>query len=363
VIALALALFAAIAQAPNESRDARLERWRESLELDLAGEVAAEAALVETSGPLARDADAIALVARALAQRGDEERALLLLDRPEVPDEKRGPLELERARILIGRDELDQAAKLLLDPAGKSLRRAELADAHLLLGRVRAREGRLADAKPHLERFLELSPLSADAPAAWHMLAEEALGRRDGERARFCADREQALGRWHSYYRARRVQIRAKPNEPLPRLGLAQQWLEVGDFAKARKVAEELVALAPTFCRGWFALGEAQRKQEDLTAALASYSRALECDPTLHLARYNRAVIARLQSRDADARADFEVLVEGEPGRDPKLAGAHLELARILLRAGDRDAALARYAIYRERGGKDPLEPTAPRDK
>jgi tetratricopeptide (TPR) repeat protein len=366
VIALAPIALAVLAQLPatqtdssGDGRAARLARWREALELDLAQEVLAEGpVLVASGGALERDGEALALVARARALRGDETGARELLEAAHADQATRGHVELERARLALDRDELAVALALL--SADSKLRFPELPESFLLLGRVRVRMGESAQAEPWLKKFVELAPLSPEAPAAWHMLGQVALAKRDLASARACAQREERLGRWQAYYRARRLQIREKPSEPLPRLGLAQLWLEIDQPARAKTVLEELTGLAPSFCPGWFTLGEAERNLGELEPAHAHYTRALECDPEQSLARYNRAVIDRLAGRDAQARADFERLVQGRTGEDPRFLGAHLELARILSRAGEEDAARERYAVYGRLGGKEPLEPAQP---
>jgi Tfp pilus assembly protein PilF len=103
------------------------------------------------------------------------------------------------------------------------------------------------------------------------------------------------------------------------------------------------------------ALGETLRKQNDLAGARRSYDRALELDPTLDIARYNRAVMAKLDGRNADARADLELLLSGAAARDPRFAGAHLDLARMLLKAGEKERAAESFARYQQLGGKEKL--------
>ena len=348
------------AETPGETPQETLGRWRELLELDLAREVAAEGLpRVTAGGALEREGEARALVARALWDAGRD--AGELLSTPGLREGTQGFVALERARQEIADDRLEAALARLRAPPGSAhaVAHPEHPQSWLLLGRALARSGDLAGAAPHLKRFLELAPLDREAPAALHMLAEEALQRRDGAAAKACADREQELARWHAYRRVRLLQIRENPREPLPRLGLALLLLEAKQYARARAVLEELANLAPDFAPGWFHLGEARRMQDDLPGAEEAYSKALALDPTLVLARYNRAVIALRAGREEEARADFEQIVAGPRGGDPLMAGAHLALARLQLRAGDTRASQASYLRYRELGGRDPLEPPA----
>jgi len=342
-------------QAQAAAAHARLEHWRESLDLDEPAAVLAEGrALVAAGGALANDAHALGLVARALQASGELDAARELLSRSSAAK----PAEVllaERARLALHDDDLQGVLDLLWDESAKAPRSPAVPLAWLLLGRAHARLGEWEPAAPLLRRFVELEPLDAQAPSAWHLLAQEALRRGDTATARDCAQREDSLGRWHAYYRARRLQIRESPREPLPRLGLAQLWLEVDEFARARAVLDELVRLAPNFARGWMALGETQRKQHELEPARRSYDRALELDPSLDIARFNRAMIAKLQARDEDARRDLEQLLSGAAGSDPRFVQAHLELARLYAKSGAGERAQAAFARYRELGGKEQL--------
>ncbi len=345
----------ATVQSAAVSLDARLATWKESLDLDLPDEVLRDGrALVAKDGALAKDARAIALVSRALDRTGLLKQAHELLDKAAnaAPGEY---IVAERARLALEADDLDGVLSLLWDSEKKTLRTPATNDAWLLAGRARSRRGEWDLALPLIQRFLELEPRCAEAAGAWHLLAVEASRRQDGQRTMECAKREEALGRWHSYYRARLLQVRENPREPLPRLGLAQLWLEAGDAQRARAVLDELLAIAPDFARGWMALGETQRKQDDLEGARKSYDRALELDATLDIARYNRAVIARLQGRDDEARADLEKMLGGSAGRDPRFAGAQLDLARLYAKQGDMQRAAAAFARYQALGGKEKL--------
>lgn len=120
---------------------------------------------------------------------------------------------------------------------------------------------------------------------------------------------------------------------------------------------DELTRSCPDFAPGWFHLAELRRKEQRWDEALAAYDRALELDPGQSLARYNRAILLLRAGDGERARADLETLVSGPRASDPLLIGAHLALARLLLAAGEDEAAAARYARYRELGGTAPLRP------
>lgn len=341
-----LALAPAFAQAPADT-----ERWRELAELELFGELLADGpairARLEASPADPASAEAAALLARALFEtRGSDEALALLEDLDGVP------AQLERARILVEEDELEAADELL---AVLAPRAGAVPEFWLLSGRVHARRGALEAARAPLERFLALGPRHPEAPSALHVLSQAALRRGDGQAARELAARAAELGQWLAYLRVRRLQVRESPDEPLPRLGLALVWMGAGELERAAGVLDELLARHPDHASGWFHRGEVHRLAGELDAARAAYDRAVELDENELLARHNRAVLARLEGRGAEARADFEWLVENHPDA-PKVRGAHLELARLLFAAGEVDAARERYAAYLERGGTEALE-------
>jgi len=347
------------APAPETSPAATIAEWRELLELDLAQPLIDEGvARVSAGGDLAEQGEAVALVARALFEHGREAEAFELLDAARPSEATRVFVDLERARAWIEDDELDRALTFLLpDRDAAAPRAAERPESWLFVGRAWMRRGEPARATPFLERFVTLAPLHDEAPAALHMLAQAALRAGDGARATAWSRRAQELGRWHAYLRVRRLQVREQPAEPLPRLGLAQLWLQAGDLDRAEVELRRLFAIAPDYPAGWFQMGEVLRKRGDLAGAARAFDRALAGDPELFVARHNRAVIALGEGRLDDARRDLELLADGAHADDPRILGAHLLLARLLAAAGEEAAAAERYARYRELGGDEPLAP------
>ncbi len=344
--------------APTEDRASILARWREDFELDELQRILAEGPpLVSGNGPLARDGEAIALVARALFASGREAIAKSMLAAALTLDESgRAHVDLARAHLALDQDDLDGALAVLLAPDRKSVREGELPEAWLLAGQAFSRAGASDAADPFLARFLELAPRSAGVPAACHLLAQHALARRDLEAAQAFRERGEAAARWHAYYRARRLQVRMSPDDPLPRLGLAQLWLEVREPRLAKEVLDALVLRADGFARGWSLLGETERLLDDYAAARRAWDRTLELDPTLVPARFNRGTLARMEGRTPDARTDFTWIVEHGASDALRHRQTHLELARLELAAGARERAEQLHARYRDLGGTEPLE-------
>ena len=354
-LALVCALALQTAQAPS------LERWRELAELELYAELLDERAAAEPGGVLAAEGEAAALVARALFETRGPEGARAWLDQAEPrASPATAPLvALERVRGWIEDDELERALAALAG-ARKPLRLRSRPS-----GR-RAGSTSAASTPAAASSSAPARPSSASwhwphgtpkPPAAHYTLSQEALRRGDGAAARAHAERAAQLGEWLAYLNVRRLQVRETPGEPLPRLGLALAWMHGGELGRAEGVLRELLARFPEHATAWFHLGEVLRMRSDFAGARAAYDRAVALDESELLARYNRAVLARLEGRAADARADFAWLAEGPHADDPRLLGAHLELARLLLAAGEGAAAEARYAEYRARGGREPLGP------
>ncbi len=338
--------------------DLRLE-WRTALELDAAAEVvrSAEQAFAADER-LQRDGELLALYARALSQTGGAQQARNLLEEAggQVNADTRASIELALARLDLEEDKLGAViSRLATEDKGAAVRFPERPEAWLLCGKALARRGETKRSAELLRHFVQTWRLHREAPAAWHLLAQEALGRRDLEAAKSYRDRGQELSTWHGYYKTRRLQVRANPRAPLPRLGLAQLWISVGELERAREALEELVRLCPDFARGWALLGEVQRKSGQAGEAFEAFGKALTLDANLHAARFNRALLALLRGEDSTARADFEALTRGTTAKEPRYLAAHLHLARILRRAGESEAAATRYAKYLELGGSEQL--------
>lgn len=342
---------------PPETRAQLLSRWTEALELDLPAQVAREAPARLAADPaLARDGDALALYARALASTGGRERAYALLTDAQPSAETLAGRELALARLELEDDRLSAVVKRLAtpDPAAP-VRFPERAEAWVLLGKARFRAGDAPGAAPLLQQFVTSWRLHPDGPSAWHLLSQEALVRRDVENAKAYRARGQSLASWHAFHKTRRIQIREAPDDPLPRFGLAQLWASVDELERARAEVEHVLALDADFARAWALLGELERKGDQPARASAAYDRALELDESLTDARFNRALLALARADDGAARADLERITGGPSSAEPRYLGAHLALARLLKRVGEDAAATARHARYIELGGSEPL--------
>jgi len=310
-------------------------RWEQWVELGLHRPVLAEAETAFDSA--SRDPELLALAARAAAASGELERAGRWLASAEGP-----AIQLERARLHLMGDRIDEALALLLLPGEPPRpRHPERGDSWVLAGRALARVGELERARPLLEQAIARFPHDDEAPATLHLLARAAIARGDLQGARRLRDRATRSARWRAFFDARRRQALEHPDDPLPRFGIATLWMEVDEAARALDVLDALLAGAPDFVRAHALRGDAARALGDLETSLAAWSRALELDGDLHAARMNRAILHVGRENWSAAREDLEILVSLEEARVEPLLRAHLLFATVLDALGDAEGARA----------------------
>jgi len=355
VCTLAASPATAQAEKPIRADDpARTVReWRDALELELPGVVLAQGKQLPQR--LRAQGEAVALFARALDATGDTAAARALLEGAQVDESTQHFIELERARIALQNDALGEVVERLVR-AGKPRYPTE-PDCLIYLARALTRAGQGSKADALLLRFVELAPQHEAAASAWHMLAQRAIQQRDGAKASEYRARAEQAARWQSYYKARRIQLRENPEARLPRLGLAQLWLEARDFKRAEGLLLELIQRDPTFAKAWTHLAEARRELGNKGGAREAYDRALELDPSDTLARHNRGVLLEEAGELEAAQADYTVLVESKAKPDEATRHAFLLLARLLERQGDATRARELHERYVELGGKEALTP------
>lgn len=337
-----------------------LDLWRESVEFDLPGEVLREEAeMLERYPALVTNGEALDIRVHARLLTEDPGSAADLIANSKIDEAGEPFVRIASARIALFEDKLDEVVSILQQKDQRIL--IDLcepyADAWLLLGRAHARAGRNSVASTMLHQFIVRDPFHPETPSAWHQLARNAFERGSStEAAQFRAGAQQAAY-WQKYYRARRLQVRENPKAVLPRIGLVILWMQADKPVNAKRELTHIFELDPDNCEAFGHLAEAERKLENFDEARIAYDKALECAPDKVGLRFNRAYLAKLQSRWDDARKDYEWIVESEHAQDTTYLDAHLELARILASAGDLEAAEARYETYRDLGGEAPLTP------
>ncbi len=297
---LAVLLAACVQDPPRPSPAETLARWTEAIELDLPAEILKDGAAVAR----APDADPrlVALYARALHGAGETDEAIALLGRAQS-----APLAIAAARIALDADDFAAVEARLAAPAGASaaVRFPDEPEAWLLLGRAHARRADLARAEPILARFVEIAPQHVEAPSAWFVLVDCARARGDAAAVNERLEARRRSAEWQAFHRARRIQAREHPGDPLPRLGLSQLWLHVGDFPRARAHLDAALALDAGFCRALELYGEVERRAGRLDTARARCEAAIACDGKLVDVLLTLARVERAAGRPEDAQRAY----------------------------------------------------------
>jgi tetratricopeptide (TPR) repeat protein len=314
--------------------------------------------LLAAGQALAQDGLARALIARTLFDAGREDEAWQLLDGAGLPAAEQVPIQLERARLLIEQDRLEEARALLQKPSGSGQPALypEQPDCWFLLARCHARLGRLEAAALLAKKFLQLAPLDGQAASAWHLIAQEALLRGDAESANKALEKHRFLEEWHGLFRARRLQAFRAPTAALPRFGIGLLWMRVERYGDAEAEFSAALSRDGQLAGAHFQLGEARRLSNNPEGALEAYNRGLELYPDDLELGANRGLLLLSLGRAAGA-SDLERISASPAANLPAFAPAFLGLARHLAATQpERSAEL--YARYQALGGSESLAPS-----
>jgi Tfp pilus assembly protein PilF len=121
------------------------------------------------------------------------------------------------------------------------------------------------------------------------------------------------------------------------RFGLASSLYQTGDVERAKKIYAELLKQYPNNVQvlndfAWIL----QEHDHSYTAALELANKGLNLAPNdLHLLDTRGTILLNLPDRLADARKDFEKLVEVSLPDPPRRAKALLQLGRICAKLND----------------------------
>ena len=85
-----------------------------------------------------------------------------------------------------------------------------------------------------------------------------------------------------------------------------------GDFDKAVDDFQRALRIDPNYAPAYFGIGHSYYFQGNLDGAVAQIERALSLDPTLKYCYYIRGLIRHAQGNRADARTDFQTLVDSK---------------------------------------------------
>lgn len=113
--------------------------------------------------------------------------------------------------------------------------------------------------------------------------------------------------------------IGLRPDDPRPKIVLAQLLISKGALSAAERLAEAALLLAPQASEVWVLKGELRRLADDLDGAVDYFSRALDIDPSDMAARLDRAASLIDLDRDAEAASDLEAILRFAPDHPPTL--------------------------------------------
>jgi Flp pilus assembly protein TadD len=228
------------------------------------------------------------------------------------------------------------------------------ADHHLRAARQAQERHDLAQARAHLELYLELRPNSA----AEHFEAGRVARRTgdfDGMDRHLAAARklgwpEQAIGDEATLAAVQRGQIgvahrsrlrgavdAGSPDSAVILEALAQGYLRTFEIRLALDCLEEYLQRDPDDARALLWQGESRERLRDVPGAKDSYGHAVELDPDNEDAHLRLAnLLIGDQSRAAEALAHYQFLEERRPGDPAVLLG----LARCHIQLGDSAEAV-----------------------
>ena len=138
-------------------------------------------------------------------------------------------------------------------------------------------------------------------------------------------------------------------------LGRIRVRLATLRLVKAKRLADDVVALAPTAPDLWYLKGEIARRQGDAVGAVAAYGKALAIAASHVPARIARAAILIDQARLEEATADLDAVRAIVPS-DHQSALLHALILARTYRAADARSAVDRLASAIDRENRDRRE-------
>lgn len=158
---------------------------------------------------------------------------------------------------------------------------------HALRGVLHAQRGNFDQAQADFERVAEIEPHQPAAVAGLSMTLQQT------------GKVEQSIG-------LLREQVRARPDDPIANLTLAQALLAGGGdeaaVSEAREALSRAIAAAPRLAAARTELGKLLLKAGEMEKAIEQLERAIEIDPADRTATYQLLVALRRAGRPADAQ-------------------------------------------------------------
>lgn len=128
-----------------------------------------------------------------------------------------------------------------------------------------------------------------------------------------------------------RAALKADPNYPEALNNLAVIYLKTGKLTKALELAKSAVHNKDAFPQGWLTLGNVYFEKHEFDSARDCFNRALSLDSAASLAHINLSKISYMQGDMAQARSEFEALVD----RGLNTVDVAYPLAQILISSGE----------------------------
>ncbi|TSC58692.1 MAG: hypothetical protein Greene041619_402 [Candidatus Peregrinibacteria bacterium Greene0416_19] len=194
--------------------------------------------------------------------------------------------------------------------------------AHMALGSLYLRQGKLAEAAEHLRHSIELRDHHKARTNLGHVYAKQ--------------------GRWED---ARREIDRARDIDPEsvePLLGLAILHTQAGRIDDALVSYDAVIAMQPRNAKAYLNKGSILLDQGRTAAAVAAFKEAIRIEPLFHQAHYNLGIAYTSQGRLDDAIAQYEETIRIAP----EFRQAHLNLGVLYAKIGRlQDATEAFEAV------------------
>ncbi len=134
--------------------------------------------------------------------------------------------------------------------------------------------------------------------------------------------------------------LRRDPGFAAAAANLVETALQAGDIARARRAADQFVAIAPASLRARYSRGLVALKQNDLATARGDFAALTAASPAYALAHYDLAVTEIRAGNYAAAQTELQAALALTPG----YARARFALATLMLRSDRRAEASADLA-------------------
>lgn len=231
-------------------------------------------------------------------------------------DPANGPVALKLARVCETAQDWDCAVNAY-QMASANTQGGEKADAHAGLAAAYVRKARYREAAENARSALALNPAAAPA----RVTLAYSLVRLGSAQEAAAAAREATV---------------QSPASAVAHAALGEALLKLGNVAEAESAFRKALEIDAKTGEAYAGLAEIQYRREDLDGAIASASKALEVSPhvTWAYAIRGMAHIARGNTIYADTDLTMALRFNADD------AEAHLALAQVQRRQGNRDAAI-----------------------